>query len=469
MSCPLSTRRQTVTGHRVQRSCFPAMTSSRTLRDSEYVAPKRLNVGIAVREDGYELTFLFRRDGLADVEFHAPIRVGTAQLESSLLEIRKALFSVAASPRFATAVSGTPDELQAQLDMLAWRGRHLWSLLFQREDGALHEVGAFLSHHPLPNGSYVQVVQDRGTERFVVPWSLLYDRDIAPQQGVHAVADGLWGFRYVVEQRLPQVRVESDVPTRLIPPDPELGIILWPFKGSDSHLRDLRETVASVGGTVKDPINRSAAAMPYLSDCRSDVVYVLAHGHTQIPNAERYGFTDADFLRAYNSLPAGSPLRAAWSSIRDDLQNHVYDSDRSWIGLEYGKIFLDDLYGRSVRLPKRPVVILNMCDSAQVTPVLDVSFIHFFLSRKSRAVIGTECAMRPIFSQQFCSILIREIFKGVPTGEALLRARRTCLEQNNPLGLAFTLFGIAETKFELGQPKGDALLTLDSSAKTPTI
>jgi hypothetical protein len=416
--------------------------------DLAYVAPKRLNIGISLRDDGYQLTFVFSRDGRDDIAFVAHTYLGTGQLESMLLEIRKTLFSIVASPSFGTTVDGMPATMQDQLDNLAASGRRLWTLLFRREEGALWEIGAMLAQYPLPLGAYVQIHQERGTERFVVPWGLLYDGALSLDQEIHASADRFWGFRYVVEQRLPQVRADAAKPVLVAPPDPKLGIMLWPFTGSEAHVVDLKTIVEEAGGSVDSVIERRSLALAHFGDCDSDILYILSHGHTQFPNSNRFGFSESDFLSLYDRLPHDSPLRSEWATIRDDISKHLYDSDRSWIGLRYGKVFLDELYAEDVRLVKRPIVILNMCESAQITPTLDVSFIHFFLSRHSRTVIGTECAMRPVFSQAFCTILMRRIMADVPVGEALLETRRAFLTRNNPLGLAFSLYGAATAAFE---------------------
>jgi hypothetical protein len=95
-----------------------------------------------------------------------------------------------------------------------------------------------------------------------------------------------------------------------------------------------------------------------------------------------------------------------------------------------------------------PIVFLNMCESAQVTPSLGDSFIHFFIDRGARCVIGTECSMRPLFAHLFSQAFLGTLLRGVPAGRALLQARRAFVDQYNPLGLAYTLFGSATARFE---------------------
>jgi len=94
------------------------------------------------------------------------------------------------------------------------------------------------------------------------------------------------------------------------------------------------------------------------------------------------------------------------------------------------------------------MVFLNMCESAQLTPSLRESFIHFFLNRGARAVIGTECSMRPLFAHHFAKEVLTGILSGESVGDAMLEARLAFMGKNNPLGLAYTLFGSPLTRFE---------------------
>ncbi len=121
--------------------------------------------------------------------------------------------------------------------------------------------------------------------------------------------------------------------------------------------------------------------------------------------------------------------------------------DRSWIGLTYGVLYLDQLYDEVKELISRPLVILNMCESAQVTPSLSDSFIDFFLDRGARGVIGTECSMTIEFANVFSESLLTGLLAGETIGTALLNARRKFIALRNPLGLAYTLFGSAAASF----------------------
>ncbi len=141
-------------------------------------------------------------------------------------------------------------------------------------------------------------------------------------------------------------------------------------------------------------------------------------------------------------------MREAYKLLYESIEQGKFEPDRSWIELTWGKVYLDELYANILHLQSEPFVILNMCESAQVTPSLSESFIHFFLTHGANGVIGTECPMTVEFAHPFAEMLLNEILAGREVGVALLNARRHFMELKNPLGLAYTLFGSATVSFE---------------------
>jgi hypothetical protein len=128
-------------------------------------------------------------------------------------------------------------------------------------------------------------------------------------------------------------------------------------------------------------------------------------------------------------------------------------------------VYLDELYDEVRELRSRPLVILNMCESAQVTPSLSDSFVDFFLDRGARTVIGTECPMTVEFADTFSESLFRGLLHGHGIGTAMLAARREAFARRNPLGLAYTLFGSASAAFAppvLTEPAASAVVRSDS-------
>ncbi len=65
-------------------------------------------------------------------------------------------------------------------------------------------------------------------------------------------------------------------------------------------------------------------------------------------------------------------------------------------------------------------------------------------------VLGTQCEVRELLAGEFMMRFLGDFLRQVPAGQALLQARTALLHENDPRGLAYSLFAAADVK--LGQP-----------------
>jgi hypothetical protein len=98
-------------------------------------------------------------------------------------------------------------------------------------------------------------------------------------------------------------------------------------------------------------------------------------------------------------------------------------------------------------LSSEPFVFLNMCESAEIVPLLTENFVSLFLKLGARAVLGTECTMTVHFAHPFSRVLLGDVLRGQSLANALRSARQYFLDNKNPLGLAYTLFGSGTLQF----------------------
>ena len=214
-----------------------------------------------------------------------------------------------------------------------------------------------------------------------------------------------------------------------------------------------RLTVAAEGklSVSKPPISDALSCYDSLAhDAHTDILYFFTHGHSHRLEGETGRDRDLElFIQQYEQLDLKSPLRETYKFLYESIKCGEYERDRSWIRLSNGKVYLDLLYDDIIQLPSRPLVILNMSESAQVMSSLaDESFVSFFLNRGARTVLGTECPMTIQFAHPFSEILLTHILIGEDVGLALLRARQHFITYRNPLGLAYALFGSATLRFD---------------------
>lgn len=213
----------------------------------------------------------------------------------------------------------------------------------------------------------------------------------------------------------------------------------------------LADLGSEAGGNLNitaPPVADADACLAVLSAGASDVLYFYTHGFTRRRGAPLAVEEEVARLKRWlENLPADH---------RGPMVQSLYDSvsggapiDRSYISFPFSRVFLDDLYDDVNRFAKAPFVFLNMCESAQLSPSLSDSFVHFFLDRGAHAVIGTECPMTVSFAHPFASRLLSNLFRGAPVGSAIVDARRHFMREHaNPLGLAYTLYGNGTGSFQ---------------------
>jgi hypothetical protein len=419
------------------------------LNDFDTITPACLHIYVEPDNSQFRLTFTLERTDLPELALVAPITLTPAQLEVEITRARKSLWSLCSSETLGRQIDGDKDEFSAHLSTLSDRGGALWSTLFQRGDGqAITTIGKWLQSNPLPIASKIQVSIEEGASSFLFAWSLLYDK--STDADTARETEGFWGLRYVIEQRVLRTANLDDCGA---PPSPtlEIGAMYWKFSQTPKQ-QEFLSTLSKNGRlgltlALGKPIDDAASARDYLLNCKSQIIYFFTHGYTGLIDGERYGVTIQDFKALYESLPPKSETKDAWTTAYENISQREFKSADSWIELSYGRIELTRLYQDILSFPTHPVVLLNMCDSAQITPSLSQSFIDFFLTRGASVVVGTECSMRPVFADYVGRELLTALFNTDSIGEALRRVRVAAAERRNLLGLAYTLFGRADSCF----------------------
>lgn len=101
------------------------------------------------------------------------------------------------------------------------------------------------------------------------------------------------------------------------------------------------------------------------------------------------------------------------------------------------------------KLPNSPLVFLNACESAELSPLFYDGFMPYFVDKGARGMIGTECSVPANFAAEFAERFFEEFFKGKPLGEVMLELRRDYLvNKHNVLGLLYALYCEADTQID---------------------
>jgi hypothetical protein len=93
-------------------------------------------------------------------------------------------------------------------------------------------------------------------------------------------------------------------------------------------------------------------------------------------------------------------------------------------------------------------VLLNMCESVQLTPTLAEGLVDKFMQFDALAIVGTETSVPPSFAHHFGMTVVSSFLAGSPLGSALLEARRRYAASSDLFGLAYTLYGSGRVTVE---------------------
>lgn len=302
----------------------------------------------------------------------------------------------------------------------------------------------------------------------VVPWALMYDRPYtdkpapgsrlevctaalpgakgqlavnecgqSPNCVLHQpglVADNVacplrfWGFRHQIEVPPKQTSGSSDntqgaaaqgVPpapgAAAAPAAPRLAAVMnAALATADAHAKQLRKLELPGGGRVvwQQIETQPDHLIQALGDSDLDLVYLYCHARGGVGDPEKTKPPMLEFSdKAKTYRYAAAELQMVWR--------------------------------------RRPLVIVNGCSTAAFTPDALSPFIEKFTRDcEAGGVIGTEIPVHEDLAVEFITRLLARVLAGEAVGAALLAVRRELLAEDNPLGLAYTLYAFSE--FRLG-------------------
>jgi len=89
--------------------------------------------------------------------------------------------------------------------------------------------------------------------------------------------------------------------------------------------------------------------------------------------------------------------------------------------------------------PGWPIVFVNACDAADISPLSFLPFRTKFRSKKAAGLIAPSFPIPTLFAALFAKAFFARYANHEPVGEILLNLRRGLLAKNNPLGLWYSL------------------------------
>lgn len=267
----------------------------------------------------------------------------------------------------------------------------------------------------LPPGSTLQIKTDCA----FLPWEIFYpgeynhawdDKDIQPQE--------LWGARFSIECLLLGGAGGGYKPPLALHKKTPASVSFNVNKTIDDHqvfkdaeYKPVAAQIAAAergfaGGAVKaSPVDPSGKIVELLNskDYGSTFIYFFCHGQSE------------------------GPLDARTEKL--ELGSDVY--------VEPGTL------DPRVKFAAAPLVFLNSCSSAAISPLSFGNFLSRFKQKQSLGLVGSSFPVPATLAAGFGLALIEEYLggaaKGVTIGQAMRTLRLRLLADGNPLGLFYTL------------------------------
>jgi hypothetical protein len=359
------------------------------------------------------------------VSKYVVLPIKTAELDLAAEAARKALLDVVETVHNGAYVFqdqiDIPDEVRdSALRILADAGARLFQQLFLHppKDPNVWAIGEWLRGYAMTPGRQltIQILAPDAQ----LPWGMLYLGDVSDETQLDW--NNFLGMRHVVEQ-LP-VQMCDGASDSQIHSDPELGVSLnvnlsidpsLPAPLVAGHLKRWTDTAAARSGLKLISRSTTTEVVRALADRHNDeqVIYFYCHA-----TAGGQGNRDPD--AAAIIMGRGDQITLAKLNLRAPT---------------------------TTELAGHPLVFINACESADMSPLFYNGFMPYFMDKGARGVIGTECKTPVLFAVKWADAFFSEFLDGATVGEIVLKLRQDLLrEHGNPLGLIYAVHCSTDTR-----------------------
>lgn len=261
------------------------------------------------------------------------------------------------------------------------------------------------------------------SQEFTLPWGLIYVGDDPDEPE----PEMFLGLKHVIEHIPLQPKMQ--VTERSIDTSKGLSVGLNFNRDIDAQMgteiigrqEAYWKELMGKNGAIKVDVRASAAdVMEPLNDgeTKDDILYFYCH-------AESYDLTEAD---------KGGP-----------------DHSRL-IMTGHEELTLRKISRNKTSFAGQPLVFINACESAEMSPEFYDGFVPYFVSKGARGVIGTECETPAIFAEEWANRFFKRFLGSDKSlGDIFLELRREFyFKHNNLMGLVYALYVDGDTY--LSQP-----------------
>ena len=378
-----------------------------------------VNVVIYRKDPGYQV--IVQGGGVA----RAYLDISTEAIADWVGNARKTLYEIVHLQNSAggfiyqsadTAIA--PEVNQQSLKKLAEAGALLYYNLFynsSRDDA--RRMGDLLTSLSRTRQLNIQIV----AERFFFPWAFLFDGDDAAL--ANPSYEHFWGLKHRIEY-LPEFTLGT-----ITNFDPTISA------GATVDLAFV------CNNTIDSQFNA-----PIVQGQRAYLKELPGLSLQDVPTVPQL----VELLRG----PDGPQLIYFYCHAISKLVGEEGGVDASRISLTDAKTNLAELKiktrSAAERLRQAPLVFLNACESAELSPFLYDGWVPFLLARGARGVLGTEVETPAFFAAEFAKEFLRRFTGGGVTLGELLRDMRVeyARDKHNIMGLLYALYSNGDVVIE---------------------
>jgi CHAT domain len=396
------------------------LVHGRLLGAAQYLKPRELGLRFKRVETGYECTIW------GAVSNQVVLPLNSVELNVLINGARKAMMDVVMytdannTKIFQRSIDIDAQSSAAALKILAFAGAELFQGLFFGPAAGqdVKQIGEYLKKLAMKDTPVkLQIV----AENFPVPWGLLYFGKTDSKTTLDW--NNFLGMRHIIEQ-IPRQPILGVYDYVIMSNNPSLSVSLNLNTSIDEQMN-----FDGVARQVKDWSQRSISSKGEMEltqrQTKADLLNALS---TPINDQLMYFYCHANTYNPSESRDPGSSFITLTNNERITLADLKREAS------------MDDL------LPGNPLIFLNACESAEISPEFYDGFVPYFMAKGARGVVGTECKMPALFATEWALLFFPRFLGGAPLSELFLELRQEfCKQHNNPLGLLYTVYCNGDT------------------------
>ncbi|TAH50360.1 MAG: CHAT domain-containing protein [Chloroflexota bacterium] len=393
-------------------------TLGRTVEAAGAVQPRGLSLWIKYVGEGFQVTVLGPTENTV---FMLPLQL--QQLEQAIDKARAALKQIVEFKDKSNMVYQTDTEIDAAvknktLPILARAGFMLFQNIFMNPGSSQAALDFAKRFRELARGEPLNI--QINSQQMMLPWGILYMADRFDPDNIQP--ELFLGLKHIIEHQPMEEKMD-----------------FAPSISSNPQL------------TVSLNLNR---------DIDKQMNFPL------IKNQEKYWAARAQKggVKVLTRASGDELMSALESATTPDQITYFYchalsknlaegGADASLLQLgENETLKLEDLRlfaPIDIRWNGRPLVFLNACESAELSPLFYNGFMPYFVAKGARGMIGTECSVPALFALDWAGKFFDQFLAGKAVGQVFLDLRREYFfKHNNILGLLYALYCDADTRVQ---------------------